>query len=83
MSTPIESRALWAIHHAAADAAKAKGACRDCQQRAGFAATSSAQGVPADEPECHRTPRPSHDHPWRGRNRAAFEEAVAHGRNGR
>jgi len=26
---------------------------------------------------------PAADHPWRGSNRAAFEEAVARGRNGR
>jgi len=57
-ATPIEDRALWALHHAAADAAKAKGACWDCQQRAGFAATERAQGRTADEPQhCHRLHR--------------------------
>jgi hypothetical protein len=33
--TPIENRAMWSIHRLAADAAKDKGACWDCQQQAG------------------------------------------------
>lgn len=57
MTTQIEDRALWAIHRAAADAAKASGLCRDCQQRAGFAATERAQGRAAIEPTCHLTRR--------------------------
>jgi len=51
--TEIESRAMWAIHRAAADAAKARGVCWDCQQQAGFAATERAQGRTAIEPTCH------------------------------
>lgn len=55
--TEIESLAMWKIHRTASDAAKARGACWDCQQQAGFCATERAQGRPAVEPTCHRTHR--------------------------
>jgi hypothetical protein len=55
--TPIEDRILWSIHRAAADAAKARGCCFDCQQQAGFAATERAQGRAAIDPTCHLTRR--------------------------
>jgi hypothetical protein len=41
MTTPIEERVLWAIHRAAARAAKARGVCWWCCQLAGFAATDA------------------------------------------
>jgi hypothetical protein len=80
-STPIEDRIAWSIHHAAADNANAEGACSDCQQRAGFSATSAADGKPTTPVTCHRTHRP--DHPWAAQNRAMFSEFRSHGRKGR
>ena len=79
--TPIEDRIAWAIHHVAADKAKAEGACSDCQQRAGFAETDRLEGKSAAPVACHRTHRP--DHPWANANRAMFEEFRSHGRKGR
>lgn len=58
MATPIENLADWRIHWAAADAAKARGECWDCQQRAGFAAVGAAHGRPALRFDCHRCAPP-------------------------
>ena len=46
MTTPIEERVLWAIHRAAARAAKARGVCWWCCQLAGFAATDAHANNP-------------------------------------
>ena len=57
--TPIEDRATRKIHNAAYDAARAKGACWDCAQRCGFAATDDppqvAQLCKACEKKCGRS----------------------------
>ena len=54
MNTSIESLAYWPIHKAAADAAKAKGACWRCAAEMGCRATDSPgeqRGVEL-HPEC-------------------------------
>jgi len=58
MITPIEDRSDWQIHWSAIDAAKARGACWDCQQQAGFAAVEAAHGRPTLLFACHRCAKP-------------------------
>jgi hypothetical protein len=70
-NTPIESRAMWSLHHFAAEKAKAEGSCADCQQRAGFRATDAIEGKPTPPVLCHRRHRP--DHPWANATRAMHE----------
>ena len=55
MNTAIESLAYWPIHMAAADAAKAKGACWLCCVKVGCNATDPPGEKPRElHPECSR-----------------------------
>jgi hypothetical protein len=55
MNTAIESLAYWPIHLAAADAAKAKGACWLCCTKVGCNATDPPGEKPRElHPECAR-----------------------------
>jgi rubrerythrin len=51
-TTPIENRALWKTHHAAMDAAKAKGSDFHCATECGFAAVEKRE--PKVCPTCQR-----------------------------
>ena len=55
MNTAIESLAYWHVHKAAADAAKAKGACWLCCTKVGCNATDPPGATPRElHQECAR-----------------------------
>lgn len=56
--SPIENRAAWQIHRAAAEEAKARGACYACQQHAGFRAVEVA-GLSELTLDLHQCNRPA------------------------
>jgi hypothetical protein len=58
MTTPIETRAQWGAYHAAKDAAKSAGACRQCSQRLAMAKVRYSKADPGRAPElCGRCAR--------------------------
>jgi hypothetical protein len=57
-TTEIETRAQWGTYHAAKDAARAAGACRQCSQRLAMAKVRYSQADPWQAPElCGRCAR--------------------------
>jgi hypothetical protein len=54
MTTPIENRAMWKIHHATMAKARAQGADFACATELGFAATDAAGGKAREVKLCER-----------------------------
>lgn len=46
MSTPIEDRAVWALHRATRDEMRARGYCAQCAEQIAFAVTDFAERLP-------------------------------------